>query len=83
MLTWILTYDTKTKRGWCHGNFGVLDAVRAVIYQSGVSLDQLKEADAKVRFLYRDSHDVGTYYFECSEWYPSEFYENNPTIADL
>jgi len=83
MIFFILQHNGSTKRGWCHGNNNLEDALDAVMYQSGKTLQELQESGSFVRFLYRDSVDLGTYRFNDSEFFPSSLYINNPKIANL
>lgn len=77
IIFWQLKHADKIANGWCH-NQPAHEAIHAVMYQSGLSKESLKEMDATVSFRYRNAIDLGTYYFDCDEFYPSSIYDDCP-----
>lgn len=77
IIFWQLKHGNLIKSGWCH-NQPIEEAIKAVIYQSGLSRESLKQNDASASFRYRNAIDLGIYYFECDEFYPSSIYDDAP-----
>lgn len=77
IIFWQLKHGDKIAIGWCH-NQPAHEAIKAVMYQSGLSYQELKDTDSKVSFRYRNAIDLGTYYFDCDEFYPSSIYDDGP-----
>lgn len=77
IIFWQLKHGDKIANGWCH-NQPIEEAIKAIVYQSGLSPQELKDVDGKVSFRYRNAIDLGTYYFECDEFYPSSIYDDSP-----
>lgn len=79
IIFWQLKQGNMVKSGWCH-NQPIDQAVQAIVYQSGLSREWLKRNNASVVFKYRNAIDLGSYYFDCDEFYPSTIYDDCPDI---
>ena len=83
MIFWYIQSDKVSRSGWCHGDSSFKDVLTTVAYQSGLSSKQLKAQSAALRMMYRDSYDLGTYFFKRNQFVPTEFYRNHPKLANL
>lgn len=79
IIFWQLKQGSTVKCGWCH-NQPIDQAIQAVLYQSGLSRELLKQNEASVSFKYRKAIDLGSYHFDCDEFYPSTIYDDCPDI---
>lgn len=82
IIFWKIKHGTTIKHGWCH-NQPVDDAIKAVLYQTSIPLSDLRDNDSTVEFRYRNAINLGIYYFNGEEFYPSSEYDNNPDLAKL
>jgi hypothetical protein len=83
MIFFYIQNKTRAKTGWVHSDTTLKDALKAVLYQTGFNLADLVANEARVRFIFKDSIDLGTYEFASDEFQPSRTYSVHPEIANL